>query len=121
MCQRSSGSAFMVGARFTNDTLQFTKGRPKVYRSSDIAERGFCAECGSQLYYRLVVQISGYEPGIALATGTLDDPESVKPEYHYGVESQLSWLHFDDGLPREHCEGSDRLADAYAAAGKAKK
>lgn len=35
------------------DTLHVT-GPVKTYRSSDWAERGFCAECGSTLWYRTV-------------------------------------------------------------------
>ena len=30
-----------------------TEARPRWYRSSDWAERGFCNECGSQMFYRM--------------------------------------------------------------------
>ena len=39
MCQRHTGSAFWAGAKFPPDTFRFTKGEPKVYRSSKILER----------------------------------------------------------------------------------
>jgi hypothetical protein len=36
--------------------------------------------------------------------GTLDHPELFPPEKyagnHSGIESQVSWFHIDDGLPR---------------------
>jgi hypothetical protein len=47
--------------------------------------------------------------------GTLDEPEIGPIESHYGVESQLSWLHFDDGLPRARCDEDPELAAAFAA------
>ncbi len=47
--------------------------------------------------------------------GTLDDPEIVTIEDHYGVESQLSWARFDDGLPRVRCDEDPGLAAAIAA------
>jgi hypothetical protein len=47
--------------------------------------------------------------------GSLDNPEKYKPEFHYGVEAQLPWIHFDDGLPRLTSE--DRgLIEALATA-----
>ena len=52
MCQKLNGSTFVVAATFRKDTFRFTRGEPKLYKSSDIAERGFCANCGSRLIYR---------------------------------------------------------------------
>lgn len=34
--------------------VQFSGATPKAYRSSDWAERGFCADCGTHLFYRLL-------------------------------------------------------------------
>lgn len=48
--------------------------------------------------------------------GTLDDPEIAPIEMHSGVESQLSWVHFDDGLPRWRWDEDPDLAAAFAAA-----
>jgi hypothetical protein len=48
--------------------------------------------------------------------GTLDKPEAVSIASHYGVESQLPWVHFDDGLPRERCDADPELVAAFAAA-----
>ncbi len=48
--------------------------------------------------------------------GTLDHPEAVSIEFHTGVESQLPWVQFDDGLPRYRCDESPDLAAAFATA-----
>ena len=48
--------------------------------------------------------------------GTLDHPETVSIHSHFGVESQLPWVHFDDGLPRSRCDEDPELAAASAAA-----
>ncbi len=50
MCQKSTGSAFMVAVGFSRTALRFTKGEPKLYRSSPIKDKGFCANCGSLLF-----------------------------------------------------------------------
>ena len=48
--------------------------------------------------------------------GTLDKPEAVSIGAHTGVESQLPWVHFDDGLPRGRCDEDPEMAAAFAAA-----
>jgi hypothetical protein len=42
---------------------------------------------------------------IAVSIGSLDQPEAVQPKMHWGIESQVSWLSADDGLPRKPIEG----------------
>ena len=82
-------------------------------------EKYFCPQCGSQLTDRYLVAVSAeLQPDMVwVHIGTLDDPETARIEYHYGVESQLSWVHFDDGLPRQRCDEDSDLAKAFAAAG----
>jgi hypothetical protein len=38
----------------------------------------------------------------------------VELEYHYGVESQLPWVHFDDGLERIRCDEDPDLINALS-------
>ena len=47
--------------------------------------------------------------------GTLDEPEAKTINSHYGVESQLPWLHFDESQPRVRCDEDTGLAAAFAA------
>jgi hypothetical protein len=49
MCRRATGSAFAVLAWIPFERLFWTSGRPRYRRSSPLAERGFCPECGSPL------------------------------------------------------------------------
>jgi hypothetical protein len=95
MCQRWSGSIVATDAIIARKDLEITKGEPKYYQSSAWAERGFCADCGSSLFFR-----STQDDTISLQTGTLDDPELARPSGHYGVEGKISWLKIDDDLPQ---------------------
>ena len=56
MCQKTHGGLFGCLVIFTGaeeaNTFQFIRGAPKLFRSSARAERGFCAECGTQLLFR---------------------------------------------------------------------
>ena len=76
-----------------------TKGDPKFYKSSQFVERGFCADCGSPMFFRPT-----NEDWISILSGTLDDPELAPPEGHYGIESWISWLKIEDDLKKECTE-----------------
>ena len=118
MCQKSTGGAFMAMPKFSRPALRFTKGGPKLYRSSSIKEKGFCAICGSLLFDRYLISKSEQiTPDMVwIQLGTLDHPETVPIDFHAGVESQLPWVHFDDGLPRERSDDDPALTAAFAAA-----
>ena len=117
VCQRTTGSAFEAIVRFPRTAFRFTKGEPKRYRSSSIMEKCFCPDCGSTLTDRYLVWRGAVAPDKVLVhIGTLDKPEAVSIASHYGVEDQLPWVHFDDGLPRARCDEDPELAAARAAA-----
>ncbi len=116
-CQKSTVSAFEVGAMFSQSAFRFIKGEPKLYRLSSIMDKGFCSNCGSLLFDKYLVRVPGFNPdAVYVQVGTLDHPEAVSIEFHYGVESQLPWVHFDDDLPRTRMNEDPDLAESYAAA-----
>jgi len=80
-------------------------------------EKGFCSNCGSLLFDRYLVRTPGFNPDMVFVqVGTLDHPETVSIEFHYGVESQLPWVHFADDLPRTRCDEDPELVVAFEAA-----
>ncbi|MEL7000529.1 MAG: GFA family protein, partial [Pseudomonadota bacterium] len=91
MCQRATGNVFAV---LVSADASF-EGTPARFASSDVAERGFCAACGTPLFYAPI----GSDV-IELMVGSLNDPLLAEPALHYGVESMVSWLHMGDHLPR---------------------
>ena len=96
MCQRASGAPVVTWATFPADRVEWTTGTPARRRSSEIAERGFCASCGSALLW----QEDARKELIDITAGTLDRPEAIRPEDHIFTESAVPWLRMDDGLPR---------------------
>src|SRR5207248_2977892 len=86
MCQRASGQPFMAFARVRQEALQWTRGRPAMFSSSNIVERGFCGACGTPLTYR---RPTG--GAVSVTIGSLDDPEAARPVQQFGIESALSW------------------------------
>jgi len=67
----------------------------KRYASSDWAERGFCAECGSTLFYCLK------EPQMyVMATGAFDDPEQFSLEGEIYIDEKPGGYNFAGDHPR---------------------
>ncbi len=99
-CQKSFGNVVGAWTQFCAEALRMTRGEPKFYRSSDVAQRGFCANCGTQL---VVVGFEEQEP-IAVSVGSLDHPEDVRSSGHFGVESRVPWFTVQDDLPHTRTE-----------------
>ncbi len=72
------------------DEIVWTRGAPKVFASSDVAERGFCPECGTPLTYRIRDR-----DRISVTIGSLDRPSAVAPEMQYGVEFEAAAARLD--------------------------
>lgn len=97
MCQRSAGAPVMVWADPPGGAIEWTKGRPRTYRSSPEAERLFCPDCGTQLAFH---PLDEAPDRLELNVATLDDPSGVSPDHHIWTESRLPWFDTADALPR---------------------
>ena len=65
-CLKISGTSWGASAAHAENLDWLTELRPRWYRSLDWAERGFCSECGSQMFYRM-----DDRPLISIAPGRL--------------------------------------------------
>ena len=101
----------MSYAMFRSAAFRFTQGEPKFYLSSALVERGFCANCGTQLCDRY---LKGVDDMFA-TMGSLDHPEDWPPTEHIGIESRVPWLTIDDDLPRTRTEEAPEFIAAKAA------
>jgi hypothetical protein len=63
--------------------------------SGNTVQRGFCPQCGSQLFGQPAVM-----PGLlAIRAGTLDDTALYKPAINIFTSSMATWDHVDPSLP----------------------
>ena len=76
-----------------------TSGALASFSSSDIAERGFCARCGTPLTYRGLGS-----DRVSVTLGSLDDPGAAEPQMQLGVESKVRWLDRSLSLPELRIE-----------------
>jgi hypothetical protein len=110
MCQKAFGSFFapLVGVKC--EEIEWIKGAPTTYRSSTLAERGFCSTCGTPLTFRYVAVDRGE---VAVSIGSLDEPARVKPQKQYGMEACMPWFSELADLPGSRTE-DDMPADILA-------
>ena len=99
MCQKAVGGPFEVLATVQLADFAWTRGKPANYRSSSLAERHFCANCGTPLSLHNID-----DPEIEITVGSLDEPEKAAPDHLYGIESRLSWLDTLDGLTAKRAD-----------------
>ncbi|HEX5079101.1 MAG TPA: GFA family protein [Geminicoccaceae bacterium] len=99
MCQKAMGNLFMASASVPHADFAWTAGAPAIWQSSAIAERGFCAACGTPLSFRY---LAGER--ISVTTGSLDQPARARPTAQLGVESRVPWFHELAGLPESRTE-----------------
>lgn len=65
------------------------------YQSSDTAERGFCARCGSNLFWR-----QKGRDAISITAGTLDTPTNLSIEEHIFVADKSDYYTINDEAPK---------------------
>ena len=107
MCQKSCGNPYFLGTFIHVDGFSFMKGEPKYFQSSDWAERGFCADCGTPLIFR-----DGTDAH-TIYIATLDQPEEWPPTLcHSGMENRIPWDTIHDDLPRWNTEDDPDFIEA---------
>lgn len=102
MCQKSSGAPVMAWFSVPVARFAFTKGKPKIYRSSNHAQREFCGDCGTPILFR-----SDKGETTDISSPTLDDPTRAPPRYHIWRMSRIAWFETADNLPRFEDRGID--------------
>jgi hypothetical protein len=114
MCQRASGNVSLAMVGIEQAAVRWAR-EPDWYRSSPIAQRPFCAACGTSLGFR-------YDKGTTkmdLTVASFDDPSGFRPTSHFGAESiHAAWLDTST-LPRTRSDEYDALVERWRAAGEA--
>ena len=88
MCQRAFGAFY--AALVIAEGLRWTRGRRRLFASSNVSQRGFCGDCGTPLS----LENTG-DDVVEIATGTLDTPEIAPPTLQINHRYACS---FTDGI-----------------------
>ena len=74
--------------------MHWTGVQPKMYRSSPLACRGHCDNCGTPIHLDY-----DQRNDLAFTAGSVADPNVIKPHHHYGIEGKLKWIDDLAALP----------------------
>jgi hypothetical protein len=85
MCQKATGGAFGLYVRVAADKFEWTRGEPARFATSNVAERGFCRDCGTPLTWE-------YADGFDLTVAAFDKAAEIAPTVQMRLESRFAWL-----------------------------
>jgi hypothetical protein len=98
MCQKAVGNIFAALVAAPREVITWTRGEPARFRSSEHVDRGFCAQCGTPLFYD---NVEGNRVNFTI--GSLDHPELFPPGGNTGNEGRVPWF---DTLPTVEAYGN---------------
>ncbi|WP_340586512.1 GFA family protein [Erythrobacter alti] len=105
MCRRTGGAYYgaLEGAGFTFASEEHVG----VYRSSEWAERGFCKQCGSTLFFHFLP--TGNR---SFAAGLFDGADNLPISKEIFIEGKVAWCAGEGDHPKQ--TGEEVIAEAKA-------
>ncbi|MFN3743193.1 MAG: GFA family protein [Hyphomicrobiaceae bacterium] len=104
MCQKAT--AGLGGFYVTAKAFAWTRGAPRYFASSNLARRGFCADCGTPLTFE-----SG--GAVDLSIIAFDRPSDVPPAVQLAAEARIPWGDHLAALPPRP-DGDGAMAAHFA-------
>ena len=92
-CRKQSGH-YWASAYVPQTEIEIS-GPVSWYEASAAAKRGFCAHCGTLLFWK-----AHDEDTISFSLGVLEDPTGLKLERHIFVADKGAYYTLEDGLPQ---------------------
>ena len=107
-CRKQSGH-YYAATSVDDDRLEIEGGENITwFAASGFAKRGFCATCGSVLFWK-----HNEQDEISVMAGAFDRPSGLKGEVHIFVADKGDYYAIDDGLPQfERSTPSIRVAES---------
>ncbi len=99
MCQKNGGAAFVtwVGVAKNRFEIRDSDNQLQWFQSSPEAQRGFCKQCGSTLFF----QSSRWPDEIHITLSNFQTPLDKTPQVHAFWDTHVDWFNFDDQLPHK--------------------
>ncbi len=108
MCQRLHGS-FGPHSKARKDAITITKIDGLAwYKTSNVAQRGFCRKCGSSLFWEPFELDS-----TGILAGSIDGPTNLRTMGHIFVAEKSDYYEITDGLPQFEGTSDGKLENDY--------
>ncbi|MGA1600500.1 MAG: GFA family protein [bacterium] len=100
LCQKLTGSAFIVNTMIEGRHFRLDSGRLKRFAGPSGSNQQHalyrCEACGDPI----VSYYGGSERIAVVKVGTLDDPQALPPQAHVYVSSKLDWVVLSENVPQ---------------------
>ncbi len=96
MCRKWCSGPFM-GVHCDGPAIFSDDSAITWFRSSEWAERGFCGQCGTNLFWRLADPAT---PIYVVSVEALEDRDDIELERHIYIEEKPARYEFKDDKPR---------------------
>ncbi len=94
-CRKQTGH-FLASANVKKSAIQFLAAETlSWFQSSEKVKRGFCAKCGSTLFWEPV-----FRDWTSVALGCIEGPTGLSLERHIFVAEKGDYYALADGLPQ---------------------
>ena len=96
MCRKNHGAGYVTWAGFGVDQVKITHGEDQLswFDSSAGAQRGFCKNCGSSLFFRS----ERWAGELHIALGSFDNAIDRQPQANVFFEKHVDWMPIDETL-----------------------
>ena len=94
-CRRFTGGLWNATAARREHVTFTEEGTLKWYQSSEHVKRGFCAECGSSLFWN-----RDDRPYLGITAGTLNEPTGLKLAARIFTADPADYYDFSPDIPR---------------------
>jgi hypothetical protein len=98
LCRRAHGAGYVTWVGVPASQFRMLSGDEVLrdYASSPQALRGFCAACGTTLFFRS----TRWPDEVHVARAAFDGPIDREPAAHVFYDERVPWAPVDDALPR---------------------
>ena len=94
-CRRQTGLFYAATSAAVDAITIEEDGALRWHAASDTARRGFCAQCGSALFWQ-----GDGESMRSILAGAMDEGAPLVAERHIFVADKPDWYELTDGLPQ---------------------
>ena len=107
MCQKALGNFIAPFVSFVHP-IEWTRGRPTEFQSSQRVSRGFCSRCGTPLTYRW----GDHQPSLTI--GSFDEPDAILPTIEFAKDNRHPVFQNYEMLHAEALGSTDEERDILA-------
>jgi hypothetical protein len=96
MCRKTHGAGYVTWIGFEQDQVWFTHGEDQLnwFESSPGAQRGFCRQCGSSIFFRS----ERWTGELHIAVGCLNGEIDRQPQANVFFDQHVDWIPIDESL-----------------------